>query len=298
MKLNILVFTIMVSLICSAAFAQTQPTDQPTGTQSAETQSAEAQPSVQQASEQPPATTPVITGDQPTTAAPEAPVAPAQLPAVVTATTSSHDEVLYTLGPDDVIEITVQRHPEFSGTFPINQEGKIQYEFVGDLQVTGMTKKQLEERLRQLISRYVANPVVNVTITDYRSKFYFVIGDVGHPGKYYMRSETTTVRDAIVEAGLPTLSAAIRKVQLITPDKNGRPRKKAVNLYAILYAGNLKHNIDVRPGDVLYIPSTVMAKVFRTIAPITEPVTAAAEAQTGVTSLNTRPENPRPRTGN
>lgn len=199
------------------------------------------------------------------------------------------EEVLYTLGPDDVIEIEVQRHPEFSGTYPINLEGKIQYEYVGDIDVTGLTKKQLEEKIRNLIGRYVANPIVTVTITEYRSKVFYVIGEVGRPGKYFMRSETTTVRDAIVEAGLPQFSAAMRKARLITPDKKGRPRTKYVNLYEILYGGNLKRNIEMRSGDVLYVPSTVMAKVFRVIAPITEPVTSAAEAQTGLSTLNTRP---------
>jgi polysaccharide biosynthesis/export protein len=235
--------------------------------------------------------------EQPAQAAQAAPLAPEQ-PVTRQVTIAASDpakivkateEVLYTLGPDDVIEVEVQRHPEFSGTYPINLEGKIQYEYVGDIEVTGLTKKQLEEKIRGLIGRYVANPVVTVTITEYRSKVFYVIGEVGHPGKYYMRSETTTVRDAIVEAGLPQFSAAMRKARLITPDRRGRPRTKKVNLYEILYGGNLKRNLEMHSGDVLYVPSTVMAKVFRVIAPITEPVTAAAEAQTGVTTLNTRP---------
>jgi polysaccharide export outer membrane protein len=203
----------------------------------------------------------------------------------------SSEEVKYTLGPDDVINITVQRHAEFTGDFPINQEGKIQFRFIGDVDVQGLTKKEVEAKISKLISGYVVNPEVTVTILEYRSKFYFVIGEVAHPGKIYMRSETTTVRDAIVESGLPTIAAAMRKCTLITPDKNGKPRKKSVDVYAILYGGNLKKNLEMRSGDVLYVPSTVMAKVFRTIAPITQPVTAAAEAQTGITTLNTRPRS-------
>ncbi|RKY31577.1 MAG: hypothetical protein DRP74_04540 [Candidatus Omnitrophota bacterium] len=35
------------------------------------------------------------------------------------------DPLQYTLGPEDVVEITVLRHPEFSGIFPVNLEGKI-----------------------------------------------------------------------------------------------------------------------------------------------------------------------------
>src|SRR5262245_11814472 len=41
----------------------------------------------------------------------------------------------YTLGFLDEIEIDVLRHPEVSGKYPINAEGAIQYEFVGDIKV-------------------------------------------------------------------------------------------------------------------------------------------------------------------
>jgi polysaccharide biosynthesis/export protein len=215
-------------------------------------------------------------------------VAPSAAPVAAIAPAQPSEAVRYTLGPDDLINITVQRHPEFTGDFPVNQEGKIQFRYVGDIEVNGLTKKEVEDKVSKLIGRYVASPEVSVTILEFRSKFYYVIGEVGRPGKIYMRSETTTVRDAIVEAGLPTIAAAMRKCVLITPDKK-HPRKKSVDLYAILYGGNLRKNLEMRSGDTLYVPATVMAKVFRTIAPITAPVTNAAEAQTGLTTLNTRP---------
>lgn len=213
---------------------------------------------------------------------------PAQSPISASLSRTS-EEVRYTLGPDDVIQITVQRHPEFSGIYPVNLEGKIQAGMIGDIDVNGYTKKELGDKVAKLISNYVINPEVNITILEFRSKFYLVIGEVNRPGKYFMRSETTTVKDAIVEAGLPMVSAAMRKCRLITPAKDGRVKTRSVNIYAILYGGNLKKNIEMRPGDTLYVPATIMAKTFRVIAPITEPVTSAAGAQTGINTLGNRP---------
>jgi polysaccharide export outer membrane protein len=177
-------------------------------------------------------------------------------------------ETQYTLGPDDVIEILVLRHPEFSGTFPINKEGKIQYKFVGDMEVNGLTKHQLEEKVIQAISTYVISPEVNVTITEYRSKVFYVLGEVGSPGKYYMRAEKLPVRDAVFQAGLPTHAAAMRKSRIISPDEEGKARVRKVDLYSLLYAGDLRKDIDLFPGDVLYVPSTIMAKVIRVINPV------------------------------
>ncbi|HOU36468.1 MAG TPA: polysaccharide biosynthesis/export family protein [Candidatus Omnitrophota bacterium] len=277
---NSLFTYIMICLLPGIALAQQDAADTTRSEQiSPRVVSSSAAPASDKAPAQAQAVTPV--------ASPVPAAVPAAVPAQV-AVNNDSEAVRYTLGPDDVINITVQRHPEFTGDFPVNQEGKIQFRYVGDVDVNGLTKKEVEDKVRKLISRYVANPEVTVTIVEFRSKYYFVIGEVAHPGKIYMRSETTTVRDAVVAAGLPTIAAAMRKCVLITPDKI-KPKKRSVNIYAILYGGNLKKNLEMRSGDTLYVPSTVMAKVFRTVAPITAPVTEAAEAQTGLNTLNTRP---------
>jgi len=192
------------------------------------------------------------------------------------------DPMKYTLGPEDVLEISVMRHPEFSGKYNISMDGKLQYKFVGDIDVNGLTKAQLEEKLRDALSVYVIAPEVNVTVVEYKSKIFYVLGEVGTPGKYYMRSETISVRDAAFQAGLPTHSAAMRKCRIISPDPKGNAKIKKVDLYSILYGGNLKRNILMKPGDVLYVPSTVMAKVIRVINPVASTVGIASSGPESV----------------
>lgn len=201
------------------------------------------------------------------------------------------DPLKYTLGPDDIVQIDVMRHPEFSGIYPINMEGKLQYKFVGDIDVNNLTKKELEDKIKSIIANFVISPEVNVTVMEYRSKVIYVLGEVGAPGKYYMRSESIPVREAVVQAGLPTLAAAMRKCRLITPADHGKVKTKAVDLYSILYGGNLKKNIDMHPGDVLYVPSTVMAKIIRVINPVASTVGLASstpsDVNTGRTAVKT-----------
>jgi protein involved in polysaccharide export with SLBB domain len=182
----------------------------------------------------------------------------------------------YSLGPDDSIEITVLRHPEFSGVFLVNQDGIVQYKFVGDIQVMGMTKAQVELKLKELLSKYIVNPEINVTVLAYRSKVFYVLGEVRVPGKYYMRAESIPIREALFEAGLPTPSAAMRKCRIVTPRADGKIVKRKVNVYALLYGGDLRRNVVLRPGDVLYVPATVMAKILRIINPVASTVGVAA----------------------
>ncbi len=182
----------------------------------------------------------------------------------------------YTLGPTDVIEISVLRHPEFSGEFEINKEGKIQYDYVGDVKVAGLTKDELTNVLTDILSEYIISPDVTVKITAYNSKIVYVIGEVGAPGKIFMQGDVITIREALVQAGLPLLSASTKKCRLITPSEDGKPDIKYVNVFALLYEGDLRENVIMKPGDTLYIPATVMAKAMRVISPVTQPIGSTA----------------------
>ncbi|MFA6320548.1 MAG: polysaccharide biosynthesis/export family protein [Candidatus Omnitrophota bacterium] len=199
------------------------------------------------------------------------------LPAVKAPEFTPVEAMKYTLGPDDVIEVEVRRHPEFSGQYPVNSEGRIEYKFIGDMIVSGLTKAQLQEKLVATLSEYIIEPDVNVRIVSYLSKVFYVVGEVNNPGKFYMKGNSITVREALVQAGLPvTGSAAMRKCRLVTPDAKGRSNYKYINAYALLYGGDLRQNVEMKPGDVLYVPSTVISKIIRVVSPVTNAVSSAA----------------------
>ena|SRR3989338_2621294 len=182
----------------------------------------------------------------------------------------------YTLGVNDLVEVTVLRHPEVSGEFMINNDGQIQYEFVGDISVAGLTKNEASKVIAEALSRYIISPEVTVKITGYNSKVVYVIGEVSHPGKIYMRGDTITIREALIQAGLPTLSAKGKKSSLITPSADGKPRQIQVNVDKLLMKGDLRENYVMKPGDTLYVPPTAMAKVMRVIQPVAAPISTAA----------------------
>ena len=194
-----------------------------------------------------------------------------ELPVIETPQPSinTEDAVKYTLGPNDVISIEVRRHPEFSGEYKINSEGKIEYKFVGDIFVTGLTKLQLKERLMEILSQFLTEPEVDVSIKAYLSKVFYVVGEVGQPGKFYMMGNTISVREALFQAGLPAQTAALRGCRLITPDNSGKNNYIVIDADKLLYKGDLKQNLEMKPGDVLYIPATMMAKLIRIISPVT-----------------------------
>jgi protein involved in polysaccharide export with SLBB domain len=183
----------------------------------------------------------------------------------------------YTLGPNDVIDLVVMRHPEVSGEYIINQEGKIQYEFVGDVTLAGLNKDQAVSMLTKKLSVYIIKPEISLKISGYNSKIVYVVGEVATPGRIPMHGDVITVRDALLAAGLPIVgSAATDSASLFTPSSTGKVLRKKVNVEALLYKGDLRENYVMRPGDCLYIPATFLAKAMRVISPVTTPVTSVA----------------------
>lgn len=184
----------------------------------------------------------------------------------------------YKLGINDIVEVTVREQPEFSGQYVIGPDGNIQYAFVGDIQADGLTKDELKSAITEKLKKYIKVPEVSVTIVAYRSKFFYILGEVGRPGKYPLVGDSITLRDALVSAGLPTRSAALRRVYVIKPDET-KPVYKKIDIYELLYKGNLKNNVVITNGDLIVVPSTVPSEINRALSNLLSPISRSAAVE-------------------
>jgi protein involved in polysaccharide export with SLBB domain len=185
----------------------------------------------------------------------------------------------YTLGIDDVVTIIVRNQPEFSGRFVVDPFGNIQYNFVGDIPAAGKTKAEVKADLLQRLEHFVRYPEVSVMISEYRSKAVYVFGFVNAPGKYIMKGDRITVKEAIVASGLPRLDAALAKIYIIRPSQftsDGKPQRKAVNLKKLLHKGESVEDFILQPGDTLLINQRFFDKFLNTFSRIVSPIFQSA----------------------
>ena len=180
----------------------------------------------------------------------------------------------YTLGRDDVIRVDVRNQPEFSGAFVVGFDGRIQYNYMGDIPIAGLTKYEVQQVLEKLLEKFIRVPSVSVTILAYNSKVVYVIGEVGQPGKFIMRGDAIKLREAILAAGLPTHRAALSRVHVIQPDLY-KPHIRVVNVKRILYKGKLQDDVNLYPGELVVVPSTVLSKVNDFLGSILAPANNA-----------------------
>lgn len=183
----------------------------------------------------------------------------------------SEDKTSYLLGPEDVIKVLVWGHPELSGDMVVHPAGNIPFVLIGDVMAEGLTEEELEKVLIERLSRYIVDPQVSVTIVGYNSKKVYILGEVSRPGEYPIGGSVISLSKAILKAGLPTKSAALRRVRIITPQPT-KPIVKIVNLSMILHKGRLKEDINLHAGDIVYIPSDIPTKIGTVLDKATAPI--------------------------
>lgn len=185
----------------------------------------------------------------------------------------------YTLGIDDVVTIIVRNQPDFSGRFVVDPEGNIQYNFVGDIPTVGKTKEELKQELINRLKRYVRYPEIAVMISEYRSKAIYVYGFVNSPGKYAMKGDQITIREAVFAAGLPRMDGSLKRVYVIRPDDSsgtGKVEKKKVNLDKLINKGESSENFMLQPGDTLIVHQRYYDKFVNNFSRLVGPLFQAA----------------------
>jgi protein involved in polysaccharide export with SLBB domain len=188
---------------------------------------------------------------------PDPPVLAVGQPINVSAT-----ELNYTIGLRDVVSVEVADHTEFSGNFKVEEDGTFELPTVyRRIPVGGLSTRQAEARIRDVIRELVVGDAqVRVKVILSRSREYYMLGAVRHQGRYFMGLENVTVRDALVEANLWGDGAKTGEVYIITPDRENKPSYVTVNAGSIL-EGNLRDNVVLKPGDIIYVPTTVYFQI-------------------------------------
>jgi protein involved in polysaccharide export with SLBB domain len=168
----------------------------------------------------------------------------------------------YKIGVNDKLEISIAEHPEFSGPSKVNSDGTIELKTLDErIYLAGLTPPQAEARIWDVIMPYVVGkPRVKVDVAQSRSRFFIALGAVGRVGRYFIGLEDVTVRDALFAANLFSPGANKDKIFIITPDERRKPSYVEVDAKSVLM-GDLRQNVVLRPGDIVYVPTTVYFKI-------------------------------------
>lgn len=152
----------------------------------------------------------------------------------------------YTLGAGDLISISVYDEEDLSLEVRIGLSGQISYPLLGDVAVSGLSPKQLEDKLvAGLKGPYLIDPSVTVSIQEYRP--FYVIGEVKKPGGYPFHPGLTVDKAISISGGF-TERASKSSIFVVHDSGSSEQKrsdddeKEAVKLFDV-----------IQPGDVITI---------------------------------------------
>jgi len=182
-------------------------------------------------------------------------VAPAQ-PA---ATEAAATERVETLGMGDMVRITVFRNPDLTTEARVSERGTIPFPMIGEVPVTGLSPAQVGARIADKLraGRFVVNPEVTVAIAQVNSRQVSVLGNVNKPGRYPLDSVNVRLTDVLATAGGVGATGA----DTVTIVSSGN-RKTDVDLAAMFRNGDLTQNVELQPGDTIYVHRAPMVYVY------------------------------------
>jgi len=183
----------------------------------------------------------------------------------------------YVLQPPDEIEIHCSKVPEINMQRQrIRPDGIISFEGLGEIKAAGRTPKELTSVLQEKVVFLYAltgeNPI-DVRVVVFKSKVYYVIGQVSYPG-----SKDLTGRDTILSAvsnARPTNIAWLKRIQVVRPSadkKIVRPKVFELNYVKMVENGDTSKNVLLQEGDIVYVPPTVLGAIGLTIGEISDPL--------------------------
>jgi polysaccharide export outer membrane protein len=168
----------------------------------------------------------------------------------------------YTLQPDDTFDISFELSPEFNQSLTIQPDGYVTLRGVGDIHVAGETVPQLNETIRTAYAKVLNDPIISILLKDFEKPYFTVDGQVGKPGKYDLRGGMT-VAQALAVAGGTLPSAKHSQVLLFRRAGEGWVEARILNVKKMMKEGKLDEDMQIRPGDMVFVPKNVLSKIDR-----------------------------------
>ena len=176
-----------------------------------------------------------------------------------------------TLGPGDALDVSLYGQPDSARLgLVVGPDGRITFLQARDIVASGLTVDELRAELEKALAKYVLAPKVVINPVAYRSKKYYLLGNVLQRGVFALDRPTTIIEAVAKGRGFASTIQQQNVVPLVDLDHSFLIRKCAagefarlpVDFDALFLRGDLSHNIALAPDDYLFFPAAGPQEVY------------------------------------
>lgn len=140
-----------------------------------------------------------------------------------------------------------QPAPASGPMYFVDTNGTIDFPQLGNISVTGETTETLKDKLINMISRYVKEPVVEIKLVNFKVS---VMGEVAKPGTYVVPDGNTTLLQALGLAGDLTIYG-VRNNILIIRTVDGQITQERIDLTSAKFISSPYYYL--KQNDLIYV---------------------------------------------
>lgn len=129
-------------------------------------------------------------------------------------------------GGDDLVNISGGTRLQ---TYLVDHNGNIEFPTLGTIRMAGLTRIEATNMLKERISEYATDPIVNIRLVNFRVT---ILGEVSRPGTYTLQNERITLLEALGLASDLTIFGKRQNVLLIR-EVEGQKRFAKIDLTSI-----------------------------------------------------------------
>ena len=182
----------------------------------------------------------------------------ATLPPAPYSAPATDAQLAYKLGVGDELEFLVWRHPDLTTKAVVGPDGRGSMPLVESVSAAGLTSDQLGRTLETHLSRMIRDPVVTVMVRTSHSmqgNLVQVAGEISKPISMPYR-KGMRVLDLIIQGGGLT-PPSDGNGAILARTVNGVETRYRLRLKDLLYHGKSDANVELLPGDSVFVPTSV-----------------------------------------
>jgi polysaccharide export outer membrane protein len=170
----------------------------------------------------------------------------------------------YRIGPSDLLQLTVIGFEDLNRQYRVSEEGSINLPYLGETEVEGLTRGELEKKLSQILQEknYIKDPQVSVLIIEYQSKRIYLLGAVENTGPYELLGRMTLLK-LLSQAGGLTPEAGDRII-ITRQLTDGNKTTLTIPVEDLLLKGNPSLDIPLQPDDIINVPVDKIVLIYVT----------------------------------
>ncbi|MFZ0319175.1 MAG: polysaccharide biosynthesis/export family protein [Candidatus Sulfotelmatobacter sp.] len=169
---------------------------------------------------------------------------------------------LYRLNRSDVVTLSFTLSPEFDQILTVQPDGYVFLKDAGAVLAYGLTLEEFRLAVRKAYTGYLHDPQVAVALKEFEHPYFVAGGEVGHPGKYELRTDTSII-EAVQIAGGFTHEAKHSQVVLFRHVNDDLVEARIFDIKKMLKEKSLSEVPSLRPGDLVFVPQNAISKIER-----------------------------------